>query len=195
MAAQARRIDATPKITAMTALAALAAAPLARPTEGGGVFDLIGGLPVHPLVVHLAVIALPVAALGLIVAMAFPRVHAAVRWSVVGALAVGAVSAWVASESGEALSERVGEPEVHAELGEKLPVIAGIALLLGIVWAVISHLMARAARRGATPVRALAIARIVVSVIAAGWMIYTVWYTILVGHSGAESVWMSRLGG
>ena len=158
--------------------------------ELGGPFDLIGGLPVHPLVVHVAVVALPVAALALIVVMALPRVPTLVRWGVIAALAVGSVSAWIAAESGEALSARVGEAEVHEELAENLPLVAGITFALGILWAVISQWASRN-----TASRALRGARIAVAVIAAAMAAYTIYFTIVVGHSGAVATWLPRVGG
>lgn len=175
-----------------------------RPAEGGGLFDLVGGLPVHPLIVHVAVVVLPVAAIALIVVMALPRAPRLLRWGVVAALAVGALAAWIAKESGEALSERVGEAEVHEELGENLPLIAGITLALGVVWAVVAEFSARtalAATAASTATvatsrsRALLWVRIVISVMTAGMAVYVVYYTILVGHSGAVATWFSRVGG
>lgn len=165
----------------------------------GGPFDLIGGLPVHPLVVHVAVVVLPVAAAALIIVMALPRVHVLLRWGVVAALAVGSLAAWIAAESGEALSERVGEPEVHEERGENLPLVAGITLALAVVWAVVSELSARASRvattTGAMPSRAWLLLRITISVLAAGMAVYAIYYTVLVGHSGAVATWLGRIGG
>jgi hypothetical protein len=175
---------------------------LVGPTEGGGLFDLVGGLPVHPLIVHVAVVVLPVAALALIVIMALPRVHWMLRWGVIAALAVGTLAAWIAAESGEALSERVGDAEVHEALGENLPTIALITLGLGVVWAVISELSARAARAatsagatGPTGSRALLWLRIIVSIVTAGMAAYAIYYTIIVGHSGAVASWLDRVGG
>lgn len=173
----------------------------------GGPFDLIGGLPVHPLIVHVAVIVLPAAAVALIVVVLLPRVHWLVRWGVVAALAVGAMSAWIAAESGEALSERVGEAEVHEELAENLPAIAAVMLAFGIVWAIIVELSAPAAHpvtasdsstappARPTVSRVLLALRIVISVAAAAMAAFTIYYTIVVGHSGAVATWLPRIAG
>ena len=182
-----------------TLLAPLLAPSATLSMEGGGPFDLIAGLPVHPLIVHIAVVVLPVAAFALIVVMALPRVNVLLRWGVIAALAVGSLAAWIAAESGEALSERVGEPEVHEELGENLPLVAGITLALGVIWAVVSELSARASRvattTGAMPSRAWLPVRIAISVAAAGMAVYAIYYTVLVGHSGAVATWLGRVGG
>ena len=158
-------------------------------------FDLVGGLPVHPLVVHVTVIVLPVAALALVVIMVLPRVPRWVRWSVIAALAVGTLSTFVAAESGEALSDRVGEASVHEALGEQLPPIAAITLALGVAWAIVSELMARATATGAPRSRPLLWGRVVVSVLAAGAAGVAIWFTVRVGHSGAVASWQERVGG
>lgn len=168
-------------------------------TDIGGPFDLIGGLPVHPLIVHVAVIVLPAAALALIVIVLLPRVHWLVRWGVVAALAVGALSAWVAAESGEALSDRVGEAEVHEELAENLPVVAALTFALGVLWAVIVELSGRSMRTatatGSRAPRSLPVLRVIVSLAAATMAAYAIYFTIVVGHSGAVATWLPRVGG
>lgn len=178
----------------MTLLAAsVGAASLVR--DVGGPFDLIGGLPVHPLIVHLAVIALPVAALALIVVALLPRVPVLVRWGVVGLLAVGALAAWVAAESGEALAERVGEPRVHVAAGEIVPIVAGVLLLIGIAWAVVDLLDARRRAAGTPRPRALFIGKVAVTVLAIAWAGYTISAVVVAGHSGAVATWLPRVGG
>ncbi|MER3389730.1 MAG: DUF2231 domain-containing protein [Microcella sp.] len=161
------------------------------------VFDLVGGLPVHPLVVHVTVVVLPLAALALLVVMSLPRAPRWVRWSVVAALAVGALSTCVAAESGEALSDRVGEASVHEELGEDLPLIAAITLALSVVWAVTAELASRAtANRAPTRAsRALLWWRIAISTVAGAAAVVAIWFTVRVGHSGAVATWQERVGG
>ena len=70
-------------------------------------FDKIGDLPLHPLVVHAAVIGVPLAAL-LALLFAFPKTREWARWplaiTVVGATAV----TFVARESGLALEAALG---------------------------------------------------------------------------------------
>ena len=70
-------------------------------------FDKIGDLPLHPLVVHAAVIGIPLAAL-LALLFAFPKTREWARWplaiTVVGATAV----TFVARESGLALEAAMG---------------------------------------------------------------------------------------
>lgn len=65
-------------------------------------FDSISGLPLHPLVIHLVVVAVPLC-LVLAVLFAIPRTRNWARWAL-GLVAVGTVAVtFVAKESGEAL--------------------------------------------------------------------------------------------
>ena len=49
-------------------------------SESGGPFDLVNGIPVHPLVVHAAVVLVPLAALGLVVMAVWPRFSRSLGW-------------------------------------------------------------------------------------------------------------------
>lgn len=142
-------------------------------------FDTVLGLPIHPLVVHAAVVLLPLAALGLIAIVAIPRWRGPLGWLVMAGLAAAAVSVFVAAQSGEALADRVGEPREHAELGEVLPLLSGALLAAGLLWFLV-------ARRNARSLVAtvLAVAAIALAVVNLGWV-------VRVGHSGAEAVWGS----
>lgn len=150
-----------------------------------GPFDTITGLPVHPLVVHAAVVLLPLSALGLILAVTVPRLRPRLAGLSVAGLAVGAVTAWIAEASGEALADRVGVAEAHEELGELLPLAA--VLLLGAAtgwWWIQRAASGRSLPRWAAPISAA---------LAAGGAVATLVLTALVGHSGAASVWAGRI--
>jgi hypothetical protein len=173
-----------------------------RTSEEGGPFDLIDGLPVHPLVVHGAVVLVPLTALGLLLMAVWPGFSRRHGWLVVG-LAVAATGATVVSvRSGEALEERVGEPGFdHAELGEVMPWLAGGLLATTLVlW-----LVDRAAGRGspAAPAEAPSAApprpagrllRAAVAVVAVLVAVANLAWIYRVGHSGAQSVWLGRVG-
>jgi uncharacterized membrane protein len=139
-------------------------------------FDLIDGLPVHPLVVHAVVVLLPLACLGT-VAIAVRR-----SWRerfgplVVGCAAVATALVPVATSSGEALERHVGDPGVHAHLGDQL------------IWFAVPLLVVSAALwwfgRTAGPgvVRILGVLALVAAV-AASVQVYRV------GESGARAAW------
>jgi uncharacterized membrane protein len=140
-------------------------------------FDLINGLPIHPLVVHAVVVLLPLAILGTIAIAVRPRWRHRYGPLVVGVALVATALIPVATSSGEALERHVGDPGAHARLGDQLIWFALplLALVAGLVWA-----ERREQLRSA--VRVLAAAA-VVAALAAGVQVYRV------GDSGARAAW------
>lgn len=154
----------------------------------GGPFDVINGLPVHPLVVHAAVVLVPLTALGLLAMAIWPRFSGRYGWvvAVSGLLATG--SSFAAKESGEVLEGRVGEPGFdHAELGDLMPIFAGVMLVAVIALWLIDR---RAPADGPAPRRGLRIAVAVVGVLIA---LGNLFWVYRVGDSGAKSVWSARV--
>lgn len=141
-------------------------------------FDTVGGLPVHPLVVHVAVVLLPLSALGLIVLVIWRRRVATFGWLVLVGLFVGTGAAFVAKESGEQLARRVGLPADHAEWGNRLPWLALALFVVSLAW----YWVAVTSRRGTVGV-------VLLSVLAVALAIATIALAIVVGHSGAEAAW------
>ncbi len=153
-----------------------------NPAEGGP-FDLILGVPVHPLVVHAVVVLVPLAATGLIVMALWPRFSRQYGWLVLLAAAGGAASAFVAKEAGEALAERVGAPGFdHQALGARMPFFALALLVVAVgLWA-----MDRSRAPGdATRQRG----RMVLAALAVLVASASIFWVIRVGHTGAQSVW------
>lgn len=144
-------------------------------------FDTVAGLPVHPLVVHAAVVIVPLAALGAIV-MAFWRSFSR-RFGVIVVIAagVGAVASFVAKESGEQLAERVGEPEQHAELGDVLPLIALALFVVLLVFWLFDRGVPENRARPAWLI-GLAVLMVIIAAVAVFW-------TVRTGHTGAEATW------
>ena len=150
--------------------------------------DLIGGLPVHPLVVHAVVVLLPLAVLGTIAIAVVRRWRRPFGPLVVGVATLATVLVPVATSSGEALARRVGGPGEHAELGEQLIWFAGPLVVLSAALVVLER------RRGrddqdpgaGSPSRVLggglAVLAIVAS-LAAAYQVYRV------GDTGARAVW------
>lgn len=154
--------------------------------------DTIGGLPLHPLIVHFAVVLLPLSALALIAIIVVPRWRATFGWITLGGLAIGTGAALAAASSGEALAERVGEPELHAELGEATEIVAVILLVAAAVWFLLQrrnakHTQGSPRRFGPAP-QALA------TVAALGLALATIGLSVAVGHSGAQAVWAGKVG-
>jgi uncharacterized membrane protein len=151
-------------------------------------FDLINGLPVHPLVVHAVVVLLPLATVGTLAIALRPAWRRPYGLLVVACTAVATALIPVATSSGEALEERVGNPGEHAELGDQLIWFAIPMLLLA---AALWWLDRRAASTdgasagraaGVTTMRAVA-ALAVVAALATTVQVYRV------GDSGARAAW------
>ena len=123
---------------------------VALSTESGP-FDTIAGLPVHPLVVHGAVVLLPLAALGVLALVLVRRWRGVFGWLTLAGLAAGAGAAIVAEESGEALAARVGMPAEHAEWGERLPPVAVALFIVTLVWFLVARRAARRQGAGGAP--------------------------------------------
>lgn len=139
--------------------------------------DTIFGLPTHTLVVHAAVVLLPLAAVGAVIMGFSQRFSLRFGPVVVVVAAVGTVAAIASRVSGEEFAERVGNPEVHAQAGSVLPfVAAGFLVAVVLLWLL--------DRRGARDLgtRIVAVVVIVASLAVTGW-------TIRTGHTGAEATW------
>lgn len=149
-------------------------------------FASIGGLPVHPLVVHFAVVLLPLAALGLIVLVVVPRWAARYGWLVLAGLAAGTGAAFVAKESGEQLAREVGDPVTHAAWGDRLPVLSVALLVVAVGWLVLQ-------RRAASAGRPRSLASGIAGGVAAALAVAVTALTVVVGHSGAQAAWGDRV--
>lgn len=150
--------------------------------------ETLFGIPAHPLVVHAAVVLLPLAALITVVTALWPKSR---KWwapLALGIAFVGLVSVVLAQGSGEKLEHDVKETELveeHTEKGETvLPWAIGLTVVAGAVTAA-SPLQRRYPKLSS---RAAAVTVGVVAVIVAAGAVYTV---IEVGHSGAKATWDS----
>ncbi|MEH0932733.1 DUF2231 domain-containing protein [Micromonospora sp. CPCC 205558] len=160
-------------------------------------FEEFMGIPAHPLLLHAAVVFVPLLALLTVGYALVAPIRPHTRW-VLGLLAVGApVAALLTKLSGDAFLERMQAAnrvtpeflptlEAHQEFGDiTLYVTIGLAVVaLALVWFV----PPRAAESSAEgrPGRPLTLALQVLSVVAAGVAVYYVFRT---GDSGAKAVW------
>jgi cytochrome b involved in lipid metabolism len=156
------------------------------PLESSDLFGFIAGLPMHPLVVHAAVVLLPLSALVLVVLVFVPSWRTRFGWATIAGLAAGTGAAFVAKESGEALAAKVGLPADHALWGDILvPVSIGL-FVVAVAWLVLRN---RAARTSSRSVAATVAGALVVVLALAATAI-----TVIVGHSGAQAVWAGGVG-
>lgn len=143
--------------------------------------DTVNGLPVHALIVHAVVVLLPLATVGAMLMIAWPSFGRRFGVLVVIVAGIGAGSAVIARLSGEQLAERVGTPVPHADLGAWLPAIAiGFFVVVAAYW-----LFARGIPQN-RPRPGWLVGLGVVVVLAS---LFTLWWTIRVGDSGANAVW------
>ncbi len=143
--------------------------------------DLLGGLPLHPLVVHGVVVLLPLAAIGMIVTTFASRWRSTFQWVILAGAVVGASGAYIAKVSGDSLSAAVGLPVDHANWGNYLVIAAMAFSAITGLWIFTWHL------------DGWMWAKRTVNVLAALASIVIMALTYLAGHSGAESVWKDQL--
>ena len=152
-------------------------------------FDSIGNMPLHPLVVHAVVVGAPLAALlGFL--FVIPRFRAWARWPLPIVAVASFVAAIVAKESGQGLARTLGvgpgEDNPVAPLIARHSMLATQLLVILAVYAVLAVLTALVVRRRADVVRAvdriLPIALVVVGVLVLVWC-------YRVGDIGSRAVW------
>ncbi|PGH46320.1 hypothetical protein COO58_03470 [Micromonospora sp. WMMA1996] len=155
-------------------------------------FREVNGLPGHVLVIHAAVVLVPLLALLTVAYGVLPRWRPRLDWAV-GALAVVTpIVTWVATESGEELEEALesrGYPaeglqkiHEHSEYGETLLWFTlGLAVVALLLLLVTSHFT-----RDRNLPRWLPLA---LTAVAAVLAVFALVYVYLTGDSGAKMVW------
>lgn len=100
--------------------------------------DSIGGLPLHPLIVHATSVLVPLAALLVILAVCWPRFRAWAGPLPMGLSLVALILTPLSTSTGETLEEQVAESslvETHAELGEQLlPFVIAMFVFSSAFW-------------------------------------------------------------
>jgi uncharacterized membrane protein len=161
--------------------------------------DKLFGLPAHPLLVHIPVVLVPLAAIIAVVFAFKPVWLDRYGWGLVALSGIGAVGAILAAASGEGLEGLQNEAETvaredHFELGETARLMAIIFFLVVTAVVVLRYLARRRAAEGkaSTGVWAFlaskggAIAVAVVLVLSASAATYTI---SKAGHQGAKISW------
>jgi uncharacterized membrane protein len=147
------------------------------------VFDLINGLPVHPLVVHAVVVLIPLAAVGAIAIALKPAWRRSHGPIVVAFAVLSAILCPVATSSGEALERHVGAPGDHAELGDQLIWFVIPLAIFSLALVLLDRRRRAVASTAVKVVAALAIL--------AG--LATTFQAYRVGDSGARAAWGDRV--
>jgi hypothetical protein len=155
-------------------------------------------LPAHALIVHAAVVFVPLAAVAAILYAVWPRVRQHIWWAVLGLGVVAPLTAWAAVLSGQEYEriwmDRIGpdpqgaslsfldEVNHHQSLGNMTAYFAtalGVVMLAAVLWAMPGPLVKAA---GAAPV-----IRVVIAVITVGLALATLYYVIRTGDAGARA--------
>jgi len=153
-------------------------------------------LPLHPLFVHAAVIAIPVVALLAIAAAWVTKVRDWLGIVLPILASLGFIAALLAKQAGEALETQIAETAaVAAHTGIADIAVAGGFLLLLVTWAqwVWEHIFVqvRPGRTQARVTKASTARRvaIVISVVQTLVAVFAIVAVIIVGDTGARAVW------
>jgi hypothetical protein len=167
--------------------------------EAPPMFEEFMGVPAHPLLVHAAVVFVPLLAVLATAYAALPFVRPHTRW-VLGLLAIGApLTALFAKLSGDEFYNRLDARggisqeyyprlEAHGQLGTRTlyaTIVLGV-LVLALVYFVAPRRAATTAGPTGGMARALPLVLALLSVAAAGVSLY---YVLRTGDSGAKAVW------
>ena len=152
-------------------------------------FDQINGLPVHVLVLHAAVVFVPLLALGAIVYALVGPWRPKIGWAVLLLGIVAPICTFVAKESGEKLYDRLA-PNMSANgkviLDDHMhfgTMTFWFTLALGLVSIVMVVLTRREKNSTPKAVQWVLAAAMVVLALIAGYYVYRT------GDSGAKAVW------
>jgi glucan phosphoethanolaminetransferase (alkaline phosphatase superfamily) len=173
--------------------------------RGGMVFEEIGGLPLHPLVIHAAVVFVPLLAIGSVAYAVLPGLRRLLWWAVALLALAGAGSTILARFSGVAFRQRLlrkhlltpeftPKVDAHQHYGTVTMwvTIALAVVSLVLIWAVPRRRAAGAAGGGGASNRGGGAAiRVIFAVVVIGLAVASLYYVYRTGDSGARMVWGS----
>ncbi len=145
----------------------------------------IGGIPLHPLVVHAVVVLVPLTALGAVLMAISPKFSRRFGPLVALGALISVGSALLAKEAGEQLARVKPVSADHLRWGDQAPLWVGLFGLVVIgFWFIDRGIPAN--RQRPLSLRIGAGVVIVLSIIAT-------LFVLAAGHSGAEAVWASLI--
>jgi hypothetical protein len=160
-------------------------------------FERFGDLPLHVLVIHLAVVVLPVAALTAIAFAVLPKWRWLLRWPAL-VLGLGAlVCAFVAKKSGDAFLAAVPQLEKLVALHRSranllLWLVVAFAVLVVAAFLLLSGPTALASGKGAKATKSRPL-ELVLSAAVVVLGVVVIYQTIRTGDAGARAVWTGTL--
>jgi hypothetical protein len=156
------------------------------------------GLPLHVLLVHVVVIAVPAIAVLLVVLAAWPAARRVLWIPALVAAVLLVPLGLITVEAGEWLEERVPSApliELHTDLGETIVPWLWAVAIIGVLiaaWQVTSTVLRRRASDAGTerPSRTLAVVvNVVLTLAAAVVAVGSIWTVVQIGESGTRAVW------
>lgn len=154
----------------------------------------IAGIPSHPLLVHAAVVLLPLAALALVVAAWWPAARARMGVGLPVLALVAAGACYLAKESGEQLEKRPSMEGMHESI--EAHATQGTATFLWSLALLVVAVLVWAGSSGAVGTRVPAVralsgraGAVVLGVVATVAAVACIWGVVAAGHSGATMVW------
>lgn len=158
-------------------------------------FDTVFGLPVHVLVLHFAVVGVPVAAVATAAVALRPSWRARFGWWAAGLDAAVVVLVWVTKESGEKLvgrvfpdaAERPAAMRTHIERGSDLVWYTVGMFVAAVLLAALARRTARSAAQIRKPVPDWAVGLVTVLVVVAAAL--TTVQVVRAGHAGSQVTW------
>ena len=156
-----------------------------------------GGLPAHPLFVHVPIVLLPLVAIGAVAMACSARVRERLGWTILGLAIVAGLSTQLAIGSGQALQNDVKPSDAlrhHIAIAES---IRPLALLLFLV-ALAVMLVDRRGRQAwpfqsGAPRRASDRARAALGVAVVAVALFTCVRLYQIGDSGAKATWQTQV--
>jgi len=165
---------------------------------GLGTMDTLFGLPAHPSLVHIPIVLLPLAAIGVVFMVIKPAWHQRYRWAVLVMGAVGTLGAVLAASAGEELERRIvavegpdaaSSWERHSQLGDTARLVAVIFFVLLAVYVLVPWWLQRRAGSASSGDGRTGVLRIVLAVLVVVGAAASVTTVIRAGHTGSKSVW------
>lgn len=153
----------------------------------------INGVPLHPLVIHAAVVFVPLSVLA-VVAFVIPKWRWLVRWPALVVTLAAAVSVQLASMTGDSLKEKVGNSaliDTHEMWAGRLQAATWVlAAVMAVAFWLLPHVTGL--RSGVDrPTRVAALEKPVVAILPV-LAIAVLVLVVITGDAGAQSVWSGR---
>jgi hypothetical protein len=160
-------------------------------------FERFGDLPLHVLVIHAAVVVLPVSALIAIVFAVVPKWRWLLRWPTLLLGLASLVLAYVARQSGQAFLAAIPGLQQIVQLHQSRGRLLFWYCLIFAVVAIVAFLVlggpsSLASGKGAKATRSRPL-ELVVSAALVVISLLVIWQTIRTGDAGARAVWNSQL--